>query len=105
MEKNEVREELRTTQPEQPTESFIEEAISQLAADLGVEVGELPNLGVYVSASPLESRYNTGISSDDRITIIWHHERPAAFSLETRNERNNITTQQVYLGPSIIDGT
>jgi hypothetical protein len=103
MEQGEVRQKLQTTQPEQPTRKFLDEAIRQLANDLGAEVGELPMLNVFVTYYDLPSRYNRLRESDDRLMIIWHNERPAATSLETRTERNEVLTQSIYHGPQEPD--
>src|SRR5437868_4641942 len=103
MERGEIRQFLNTTQPEQPTEPFVEEALSQIAHDLGLEMSKLHERHVFITSQQLQSRHNPGIQSDDRLTIVWCHDEPAALSLETRNVFNNVRTQQVYLGPRQID--
>lgn len=98
MERGEIRQELRTTQPEQPSGDFLDEVVRKLADELGLDVGDLPLKSVFVSTQQLPSRHGRNSESDDRLTVLWHNERPAAMLLETRDNLNMVLTQSVYFG-------
>lgn len=99
MYKGEARQELRTTQPEQPTEDFLLAAIVQAAEELGISITE--------AAPHLKVTYNQ-ISSpqldrpipEHRLAVLWYRDSPVATSLETRTEFNQVLTQTTYFGTS-----
>lgn len=99
MERERIKQDKRTTEPGQPSQGYLEEAVDQLAHDLRVEKGALPLHSVFVKTYNLESRYSQRTESDDTITILWHNEQPSAIILETRDEGNSVVSQLAYFGP------
>jgi hypothetical protein len=100
MEKGEIRQEIRTTQPEQPGREFLEEAARAVADDVGLSFEQLSaTSSLTITEEPMGSRFIRG-ESENWLRILWYRDTPAAIAVETRNERNNVVTQMAYFGPS-----
>ncbi len=98
MERGDVRQELNTTQPEQPTQDFLKDSVRKMAQELGIDESDLPLCGAYVTYDNLQPKHNLTGTSDNRLAILWHDDHPVALALETRTESNFVLTQSVYFG-------
>jgi hypothetical protein len=84
-------------------ERFVEEAVQSLVEAIGAtpeDMRKLVALGKIARVNyDLPSRFDPEVPSEDRLTVVWHDEVPAAIILESRDIRNYVDTTFGYLGP------
>ncbi len=97
MHKGEVRQELRTTQPEQPTEDFLQAAAQSVAEEIGLPIEKLRSY-FRTTYDEVSSPQLQQPIAEHRLAILWYGDQPVATALETRTELNMVLTQTTYFG-------
>ena len=87
--------EKQTTGPNPQAEQLLAEATQSIILEVGQE---LASVNLKRATYDLPGRHDPSTESDDRLTILYFREIPAAVLLETRDENNNVDTTFSYYG-------
>ena len=99
MHRGEMFREVRTTQPEQSSHSFLEQAAQSVTDELGLDISRMREAGWLVTTEEeVDSPHREGPGTENWLRTLWFKDDRVAIALETRDVWNNVVTECVYLG-------